>query len=93
MLKESSKLMKGNERYEGYGIDLLDALSDKLHFTYEMHPVKDGKYGRQDPKTLEWDGMIGEVINGVSTVYILVLCYLTMVTDLGRDFLFLKIRI
>ena len=65
MLKESSKLMKGNDRYEGYGIDLLDALAEKLHFTYEIHPVKDGKYGRED-KTGRWDGMIGEVINGVS---------------------------
>lgn len=64
MLRVSAKLMKGNSRYEGYGIDLLDALAEKLHFTYEIHPVKDGKYGRQDPKTLEWDGMIGEVVNG-----------------------------
>uniref|UniRef100_A0A061QLK3 Putative glutamate receptor n=1 Tax=Cupiennius salei TaxID=6928 RepID=A0A061QLK3_CUPSA len=64
MLRVSSKLMKGNDRYEGYGIDLLDALAEKLHFSYEIHPVKDGKYGRQNPVTLEWDGMIGEVVNG-----------------------------
>lgn len=64
MLRQSSKMMTGNARYEGFGLDLLDALAEKLHFTYEIHPVKDGKYGRQDPKTLEWDGMIGEVVNG-----------------------------
>lgn len=66
MLRESSHMLKGNERYEGYGLDLLDALAEKLHFTYEIHPVKDGKYGRQNPMSLEWDGMIGEVVNGVS---------------------------
>ena len=69
MLRESSQLMKGNDRYEGYGLDLLDALAEKLHFTYEIHPVKDNRYGRQDPKTLEWDGMIGEVVNGVSASF------------------------
>lgn len=65
MLRESAQLKKGNERYEGFALDLLDALAEKLHFSYEIHPVKDGKYGRQDSKTGEWDGMIGEVVNGV----------------------------
>lgn len=66
MYRESSKLMKGNDRFEGYGIDLLNALSDLLHFTYEIHPVKDSKYGRYNGETKKWDGMIGEVVNKVS---------------------------
>ncbi|XP_054720355.1 glutamate receptor ionotropic, kainate 2-like isoform X2 [Uloborus diversus] len=64
MLRESSKQMKGNDRYEGYGIDLLNALADRLHFTYEIHPVKDSKYGKEDPVTGKWDGMVGEVVYG-----------------------------
>lgn len=65
MYKESSLKMQGNDRFEGYAIDLLNALADYLHFTYEIHPVKDSKYGRLSDSG-EWDGMIGEVVNDVS---------------------------
>ncbi|GFY76121.1 glutamate receptor ionotropic, kainate 2 [Trichonephila inaurata madagascariensis] len=63
MYRESSKKMQGNARFEGFAIDLLNALADYLHFQYEIQPVKDSKYGRKNPTTGVWDGMIGEVIN------------------------------
>ncbi|XP_035215998.1 glutamate receptor ionotropic, kainate 2-like isoform X2 [Stegodyphus dumicola] len=62
MLRESPTQMKGNDRFEGYGIDLLNALADLLHFTYEIHEVKDGKHGAYNETTDYWDGMIGEIV-------------------------------
>ncbi|XP_035228467.1 glutamate receptor ionotropic, kainate 2-like isoform X1 [Stegodyphus dumicola] len=64
MLRESSKKMTGNDRFEGYGMDLLKALSEKLHFTYEIHPVKDKKHGKYDKATKTANGMIGEIMRG-----------------------------
>ncbi|CAL1283905.1 unnamed protein product [Larinioides sclopetarius] len=63
MLKESSQKMQGNERFEGYAIDLLNALAENLHFTYEINPVKDGSYGKRMDSG-EWNGMVGEVMRG-----------------------------
>uniref|UniRef100_A0A8C5E1W9 Glutamate receptor n=1 Tax=Gouania willdenowi TaxID=441366 RepID=A0A8C5E1W9_GOUWI len=61
MLKKSDKVLVGNERFEGYCIDLLKELSSVLGFTYEIRLVPDGKYGSQDDKG-QWNGMIRELI-------------------------------
>lgn len=50
---------------EGYCIDLISELSKKLGFTYKLHLVKDNRYGAMDSSG-NWNGMIGEVIRGVS---------------------------
>ncbi|XP_042896246.1 glutamate receptor ionotropic, kainate 2 isoform X2 [Parasteatoda tepidariorum] len=63
MYAESSKQMVGNARFEGYGIDLLNALAETLHFTYDINVVRDEQYGRKN-ETGHWSGMIGELIRG-----------------------------
>ncbi|KAG8194654.1 hypothetical protein JTE90_003126 [Oedothorax gibbosus] len=63
MFSESSQLLTGNKRFEGYCIDLLEALAELLTFTFEIHVVKDGKSGSFDKDTKTWNGMIGEVVN------------------------------
>ncbi|KAM8847353.1 glutamate receptor ionotropic, kainate 3 isoform X2 [Synchiropus splendidus] len=61
MLKKSDKALVGNDRFEGFCIDLLRELSMILGFTYEIRLVPDGKYGSQDDKG-QWNGMIRELI-------------------------------
>lgn len=65
MHKKSDKPLYGNDRFEGYCLDLVKELSSILGFTYEVRLVADGKYGAQNEKS-EWNGMVGELINHVS---------------------------
>lgn len=64
MLKQSGSKKDGNERYEGYAVDLIYELSKLLHFRYQFTEVKDKAYGSQNETTGEWNGMIGEVKRG-----------------------------
>ncbi|KAG1662333.1 Glutamate receptor ionotropic, kainate 2 [Nymphon striatum] len=64
MLKLNADPNGGNERFEGYCIDLIEAISQRLKFKYEIHIAKDKTNGKMDPETREWNGMIGELING-----------------------------
>ncbi|XP_039662499.1 glutamate receptor ionotropic, kainate 3 [Perca fluviatilis] len=61
MLKKSDKALVGNDRFEGFCIDLLKELANVLGFTYEIRLVPDGRYGSQDDKG-QWNGMIRELI-------------------------------
>lgn len=48
-------------------MDLLSEIANKLGLKYRVHMVRDGSYGRQD-ESGNWNGMIGEVVRGVSTL-------------------------
>lgn len=65
MFKEASLELTGNERFEGFGIDLIHELSLILGFKYEFRLQEDGKYGNKNNVTKEWDGMIGQLRAGV----------------------------
>uniref|UniRef100_A0A8B9VYX6 Glutamate receptor n=1 Tax=Anas zonorhyncha TaxID=75864 RepID=A0A8B9VYX6_9AVES len=62
MFRKSDTALFGNDRFEGYCIDLLKELAIILGFTYEIRLVEDGKYGAQDDKG-QWNGMIKELID------------------------------
>nr|APZ81409.1 glutamate receptor ionotropic 1 [Adelphocoris lineolatus] len=67
MLKEDSRQLMGNDRFEGFGIDLIHELSMMSGFNYTFRVQEDKSSG--SPKTLEngtrvWSGMIGEVLAG-----------------------------
>jgi len=64
MNKQTTKIESGNARYEGYAIDLIDELSKLVGFDYVFKEVDDGKYGKVDIVTGEWNGMIREVMIG-----------------------------
>ena len=64
MNKQTSEVVKGNDRYEGYAIDLISELSKLVGFDYVFKEVDDGKYGIIDETTKEWNGMIREVMIG-----------------------------
>ena len=50
MFRKSDRTLFGNDRFEGYCIDLLKELAHILGFSYEIRLVEDGKYGAQDDK-------------------------------------------
>lgn len=79
MYKKSDKPLYGNDRFEGYCLDLLKELSNILGFIYEVKLVSDGKYGAQNDKG-EWNGMVKELIDHVRLnpfLFILLLKYLS----------------
>lgn len=65
MYKESADKLTGNDRYEGYCIDLLRHIADILQFNYTIHKVKDNAYGSYDPVAKNWNGLVGELMNDV----------------------------
>ena len=58
----------GNARFEGYCVDLLERISKELDFEYELYLVPDGKYGDKDSDDKSWNGMVREIVNGVSVL-------------------------
>lgn len=54
---------------EGFCMDLLSEIAKKLGLKYRVQMVRDGSYGRQD-ESGNWNGMIGEVVRGVSILKI-----------------------
>lgn len=52
----------GRDNFVGYCKDLADHIFYHLNLNYEIHLVKDGKFGTIDPATGEWNGMVGEVL-------------------------------
>lgn len=65
MLKDDP-FATGNDRYEGFTIDLLNELSDRCGFEYEIYHME--AYGSLVGEGV-WNGIVGEVINGVSMVF------------------------
>lgn len=57
-----------NDHYEGFCIDLLKMVATKIGFEYRIQMVGDGKYGARDPITLEWNGIIKELMQKVNTL-------------------------
>lgn len=64
MLRRSTKRLSGNDRFEGYVVDLVQHLAERLHFNYTIEMVKDGAYGGE--VNGRWNGMVGEVMRGVA---------------------------
>ena len=40
----------GNDRFEGYTVDLAEMLAEELNLEFEIRVVKDGQYGVSDPE-------------------------------------------
>lgn len=58
--------LDGNDRYEGYCVDLASEIAKHVGIKYKLSIVPDGKYGARDPETRTWNGMVGELVYGVS---------------------------
>ncbi|RWS13642.1 EAA5-like protein, partial [Dinothrombium tinctorium] len=57
--------LTGNDRFEGFCIDLLQSIAKALDFHYELYLVPDGKFGAEDVDTKEWNGLVRELIDKV----------------------------
>lgn len=66
MLKKNADQFVDNERYEGYCVDLAAEIAKHCGFKYQLKIVGDGKYGARDAETKIWNGMVGELVYGVS---------------------------
>lgn len=64
MFRNSSKNLIGNDRFEGFCIDLLDALAELCNFNYTIYQVADNKYGSQNQNG-EWNGLVKEILDNV----------------------------
>nr|QHN69171.1 ionotropic receptor 2 [Sirex noctilio] len=63
MLKESAATMAGNDRFEGFGIDIITRIADMLGFNYTFELQADNVYGSLNPVTKTWNGMIRKLMN------------------------------
>ncbi|NXM55098.1 GRIK4 protein, partial [Illadopsis cleaveri] len=61
MLKWNHQELEGNDRYEGFCVDMLKELAEILRFNYKIHLVGDGVYGVPEANGT-WTGMVGELI-------------------------------
>ncbi|KAK9303596.1 hypothetical protein QLX08_004759 [Tetragonisca angustula] len=68
MLKKSADTMSGNDRYEGFCIDIIQELSKMLGFNYTFEVQTDNVYGSKKGK--KWTGMLGKIIAGVADLAI-----------------------
>ncbi|XP_038251601.1 glutamate receptor ionotropic, kainate 2 isoform X2 [Dermochelys coriacea] len=96
MFKKSDKPLYGNDRFEGYCIDLLRELATILGFTYEIRLVEDGKYGAQDDTSGQWNGMVRELIDHKADLAVapLAITYVReKVIDFSKPFMTLGISI
>lgn len=65
MVKEGWNL-QGNARFEGFCIDLLAKVAARAGFHYRLRLVPDNMYGARDPNTGHWNGIVRELVDGVS---------------------------
>ncbi len=49
---------RGNHRFEGFCIDLLDHIAELVGFNYVLELVPDNNYGAQNVTTGEWNGLV-----------------------------------
>nr|QRN45439.1 ionotropic glutamate receptor kainate 2-like isoform X3 [Carausius morosus] len=83
MTKISKDALSGNDRYEGFGIDLIKEMGAILYFNYTFVLHKDSNYG--SIKNGEWTGMIREIRDSKADLAITDLT-ITAERESGADF-------
>jgi hypothetical protein len=66
MLRVSTSFYVGNERFEGFLVDVIEALCAALDVEYELRLAEDGILGTVD-RYGNWSGLVGELQRGVLT--------------------------
>ncbi|XP_030045156.1 glutamate receptor 2-like, partial [Microcaecilia unicolor] len=96
MFKKNADQLEGNERYEGYCVDLATEIAKHCGFKYKLTIVGDGKYGARDAETKIWNGMVGELVYGKADIAIAPLTITLVreeVIDFSKPFMSLGISI
>ena len=69
MRKDPLSNCTGNSCYDGFVVDMMAEIAKQPIFQpsidYELYIVPDGLFGSLDPLTMEWNGIMGEIISGV----------------------------
>lgn len=61
-MRKKGDYLIGNQKYEGFCVDLIHEICERLKCKFEYRLVGDKNYGKKHENGT-WDGMIGEVIN------------------------------
>uniref|UniRef100_A0A8C4RQ60 Glutamate receptor n=1 Tax=Erpetoichthys calabaricus TaxID=27687 RepID=A0A8C4RQ60_ERPCA len=96
MMKKNHELYEGNDRYEGYCVDLASEIAKHIGIKYKISIVPDGKYGARDPDTKIWNGMVGELVYGKAEIAVAPLTITLVreeVIDFSKPFMSLGISI
>ena len=64
MLSENKNLT-GNDRFEGFCVELIRELAKLAGFHYEIKVSPSAKYGILNPDTGQWNGIVRELIDRV----------------------------
>ena len=65
MRKENN--LTGNDQYEGFCIDMIKAIASIVGFQFKLSLSPSKVYGISDPETGEWNGMVRELMDNVSS--------------------------
>uniref|UniRef100_A0A8C7F579 Glutamate receptor n=1 Tax=Oncorhynchus kisutch TaxID=8019 RepID=A0A8C7F579_ONCKI len=96
MYKKHQMNLEGNDRYEGYCVDLAAEIAKHVGIRYKLSVVADGKYGARDPDTKTWNGMVGELVYGRADIAVAPLTITLVreeVIDFSKPFMSLGISI
>uniref|UniRef100_A0AAR2J8H8 Glutamate receptor n=2 Tax=Pygocentrus nattereri TaxID=42514 RepID=A0AAR2J8H8_PYGNA len=96
MLKKNHEQLVGNDKYEGYCVELAAEIAKHVGYQYKLKIVSDGKYGARDPETKMWNGMVGELVYGKADIAVAPLTITLVreeVIDFSKPFMSLGISI
>ncbi|XDV37290.1 hypothetical protein PO909_006914 [Leuciscus waleckii] len=96
MLKKNHEQFTGNDKYEGYCVELAAEIAKHVGYHYLLKIVADGKYGARDAETMMWNGMVGELVYGKADVAVAPLTITLVreeVIDFSKPFMSLGISI
>uniref|UniRef100_A0A672IGJ8 Glutamate receptor n=1 Tax=Salarias fasciatus TaxID=181472 RepID=A0A672IGJ8_SALFA len=96
MQKKNAEQFVGNDRYEGYCVDLAAEIAKHCGIRYQLKIVGDGKYGARDAETKIWNGMVGELVYGKADIAVAPLTITLVreeVIDFSKPFMSLGISI
>ncbi|XP_023677099.1 glutamate receptor 1a isoform X8 [Paramormyrops kingsleyae] len=96
MLKKNHEQLVGNDKYEGYCVELAAEIAKHVGYGYKLEIVADGKYGARDPDSKMWNGMVGELVYGKADVAVAPLTITLVreeVIDFSKPFMSLGISI
>ncbi|XP_053318334.1 glutamate receptor 1 isoform X1 [Spea bombifrons] len=96
MYKKNADELVGNDRFEGYCVELAAEIAKHVGYKYKLELVKDGKYGARDSDTKGWNGMVGELVYGRADLAVAPLTITLVreeVIDFSKPFMSLGISI
>ncbi|XP_035290170.1 glutamate receptor 1-like isoform X1 [Anguilla rostrata] len=96
MLKKNHDQLTGNDKYEGYCVELAAEIAKHVGYNYTLEIVSDGKYGSRDTESKMWNGMVGELVYGKADVAVAPLTITLVreeVIDFSKPFMSLGISI